>query len=218
MASSAILLISGCEMGTAIHEVPLNSPPGSMVPREPESVEVFSSQRPSEPYAEIAMIEAEASMYGDAPEVVMTKLREYAAQKGCDAIILNGGWTVTQGRGLMTTTALKGYRVTCVVYTGSDAHHAKAAADPVKSRCDQAYGQIAELARAWAEWRSGRPQTEFPPQSDFLAMCSGMTEQARACLVSSFLRTHHADCDTWLAGQPGSAKERLNDMLVTPDR
>jgi hypothetical protein len=154
----------------------------------------------------------------------MDRLRGYAAQKGCDAIIFNGPDDTTVGGGYLghrtywnDTATLKGYRMTCIVYTGSDAPHAKPAADPVKSTCDEAYFQVGALAGAWAEWRSGRAQDHLPSQTEFAAVCKDLSEQTRACLWATFLRTHHVDCDKWSATPQGSALGRLNDMLVMSD-
>jgi hypothetical protein len=120
------MLLGGC--GTTINDLPLNAPPHMMTARSPESVEIFMTQRPSRPFTEVAMLEAQrASAYsGDGPEAVMAKLREAAAQKGCDGIIMNGAndatvgsTTVNNGVGSGYVTTLKGYRATCIVYTTS---------------------------------------------------------------------------------------------------
>ena len=75
------------------------------------------------------MLEAQqASAYStDSVEDVMGKLREYAAKKGCDAIIIGGpndatvgGGSVNNGVGSSYVTTLRGYRATCVVYTGAE--------------------------------------------------------------------------------------------------
>ena len=73
----------------------------SMSARDPRSVEVFATRRPSRPYVEVAMLEAQqASVYStDSAEEVMGKLREYAAKKGCDAIIIGGPNDATVGGG-----------------------------------------------------------------------------------------------------------------------
>jgi hypothetical protein len=124
---AATLLLAGC--GTTIHEMALNSPDHPMTPKDPGAVEVFMSQRPSRPYAEVAMLEAQqSSEYStDAPEAVIVKLREYAAQKGCDGLVINGGDDTTvgngstyRGTGSMHVRTLKGYRATCIVYKTGD--------------------------------------------------------------------------------------------------
>jgi hypothetical protein len=121
-------LASGC--GTRINDLPLNSPDRAMVARDPQSVEVFSTRKPTRPYVEVSMLEAQqASAYStDAPGDVMLKLRDYAAQKGCDAIIMGGAndstvgsGSVSNGNGSSYVTTLKGYRATCIVYTGPEA-------------------------------------------------------------------------------------------------
>ncbi len=110
--------LSGC--GTSISETPLNSPPGPMTPRDPSKVEVFTTP-PSQPFIEVAMLEAQQqSNYStDGSTQIVAKLRAYAANRGCDAIIINGSnnavvGDVAGGSGDITT--LKGYRATCIVY------------------------------------------------------------------------------------------------------
>jgi hypothetical protein len=122
-AVAPFLGVGAC--GTAIQDIPLNAPPSAMHPRDPSTVVVYVSQRPPWPYTEVAMLEGQrASTYSfDRPEAVMTKLRAYAAKKGCDAIILNGpndatvgGATVVNGTGSGYVTTLQGYRTTCVMF------------------------------------------------------------------------------------------------------
>ena len=59
-----------------------------LTPRDPGKVEVFTAGPPSKPYAEIAVLEAQQQneYSGD----VVANLREYAAHKGCDGIVVTG--------------------------------------------------------------------------------------------------------------------------------
>ena len=109
------LACAACGM-IAIQETPINSPPAPMTPRDPGKVEMFTAGPPSKPYVEIAMLEAQQQdeYSGD----VVAKLREYAAHKGCDGIVVTGSSAREAHNKLFEnqTVTLKGYRATCIVY------------------------------------------------------------------------------------------------------
>ena len=127
MRSSSIILSSLAFLSLAacvnVNYIPLNDPPHAMVPRDPGQVQVFQTEKPTRPYAEVATIETQSGSVR--PEEIMTKMREEAGKRGCDGLILTGTNDATEtngsfGRrgGSIHTTELKGYRGMCIVYTG----------------------------------------------------------------------------------------------------
>jgi hypothetical protein len=84
------LLVVGC--GTRIDFIPMNTAPRAMSARTPESVQVFATAPPDRPYVEVGSIEAqqESALSLDNNPEVMQKLRQYAAEHGCDGIVVNG--------------------------------------------------------------------------------------------------------------------------------
>jgi hypothetical protein len=124
----SLLFVAAC--GTTITAIPTNRPLRAMTPRDPMSVEMFTSGLPPRPYVEVAYLEAqqESDMSFDRAPTVMTKMREEAAKIGCDGLIIGGANDAVVGstfRGNGSTTTLRGYRGTCVQW--SDAPDAQAA-------------------------------------------------------------------------------------------
>jgi hypothetical protein len=71
-----------CSVGCAPGNMtPLNDPPHALTPRSPEQVEMFMTGRPTRPYAEVALI--------DGAHLPMARVRECAAQLGCDALYVD---------------------------------------------------------------------------------------------------------------------------------
>lgn len=115
-----LIFLTGC--GTTIKITKLNSPTRQLSPRSPDSVEVFTSTKPSIPYIEVSLISSQqASDFSndDTPEIIQ-KMRIEAANQGCDALIINmtndsvSGSTGGKYGGSVDT--LKGFHGTCVVY------------------------------------------------------------------------------------------------------
>ena len=117
------LLLAGC--GTSIQATQLNAAPRPMSPRPAASVELFTTARPTQPYVDVALIEAEqSSSYSghDTPEM-LAELRVRAGDMGCDAIIFNG--MSSRGPGIGAAERLvnnqptdrKGVYATCIMYT-----------------------------------------------------------------------------------------------------
>jgi hypothetical protein len=115
------MLAAGC--GTAIEYTELNTPPGPMQPRDPGSVEVFTTSRPARPFTEVGLIESqqESGLSTDGMAEIIQQMRIVAGERGCDALIISGANDAVVGHanndhGHVQT--LKGYRGACVVYTG----------------------------------------------------------------------------------------------------
>jgi len=113
------VFVTGC--GTSVAITPTNTPQAPLRPRTAERVEVFATGIPARPYQEVAMIEArQSSQYSTHDQsAVIAELRKAAGQHGCDAIIVNGSADqVGGGANDTAVSTLKGYRATCIVWTG----------------------------------------------------------------------------------------------------
>lgn len=110
-----------------IQFVPTNPPPRQLVPRSPESVQTFDVRPPERPFVEIGMLEARRkSAYSSADMAdIVAAMRKEAGKKGCDALVITGtadevmgSGSTFRGTGAMEVTTLKGYRGSCIVFTG----------------------------------------------------------------------------------------------------
>jgi hypothetical protein len=82
------LLLLGC--ASAVTATPLHHPPRPLVPRDPSSVQVLTGERPSEPHVDVALLQLDQYERHDAHERarLIERLREKAAELGCDAVYL----------------------------------------------------------------------------------------------------------------------------------
>jgi hypothetical protein len=119
----ALVLAAGC--GTSIQTTPINPSPRAMAPRDPMTVELFTSGPPQRAHIDVAFFEAEESssfsMHGT-PEM-MNALRQKGAQLGCDAVVVGGvssrapGVSDAEAWLVENPKARKGVFATCIVYT-----------------------------------------------------------------------------------------------------
>lgn len=81
-----LLVCWGC--GTFVTATPINPAPRPMVPRAPESVQVLASGAPLEPHVDVALLEVEQSegFNRQGTDYMIQRLREKAAELGCDAV------------------------------------------------------------------------------------------------------------------------------------
>lgn len=120
-----VALLAGC--GSRSSYVDTGRRPVPTPSRPFNEVDVFTATQPTRPFREAGLIESrQASGWStDSPNEVMRELRDEAAKRGCDGVIVTGsadevvggsavgaGGTVTQ-----SVTTLKGYRAVCIVYT-----------------------------------------------------------------------------------------------------
>ena len=96
-------------------------PDGEGQPRTSASVGVYTTGAPTQPFIEVGLVEAqqESAMSNDRQPQVLEKLRQRAAEVGCDGIVLlgsNDSVTGSISRGYGWTTTLQGYRATCIVF------------------------------------------------------------------------------------------------------
>lgn len=97
-----------------------------MTARSPEQVQVFMTGRPQRPFTEVGIIESqqESALSEDSPEEIVQKMREFAAESGCDALTIfsgNNDTVVTGGKDSASSHTLLGYRGACLVYTTASA-------------------------------------------------------------------------------------------------
>lgn len=119
----ALVLLAGC--GTSIHTTPINPAPRAMMPRDPASVELFSSGAPQRAHVDVAFFEAEeeSSFSTHRTPEMLNKLREKGAQLGCDGVVIGGlssrdpGITDAESWLVENPKGRKGVFATCIVYT-----------------------------------------------------------------------------------------------------
>lgn len=103
-----------------------------MAPRDPATVELFTSGPPHRPYVDVALLEAEeeSSMSTDGTPEMLTELRKRGAAMGCDAIVIGGISSRDPGLNDGETwlnenpKGRKGIYATCIAYTSADAMQA----------------------------------------------------------------------------------------------
>lgn len=110
-----VCCLTACQMGSHLQFIPTrHTAPEPTLGRTPDQIEIVTAGPPSRAYRELGLIEGEG--VGDPPQLVLAKMRRYAAELGCDALVVTGGndRVVTTIRGYSET--LKGYRATCIAY------------------------------------------------------------------------------------------------------
>lgn len=116
------LLLTLCGCGTSLNYVATADPPRPLFVRSADQVEIFMTRAPDRPAIEIGMIESQQEeMSSDDSKEVIGKMRIFAGKRGCDALVIFAGNDATVGQGGPTYASvktLKGYRGSCVVYTG----------------------------------------------------------------------------------------------------
>jgi hypothetical protein len=122
------LVTAGC--GTKLSYMPLNTSPRTLTARDPGTVEMFTSSKPERPFVEVGMLEAQQESVAslDSETTVFSKLREDGASRGCDGLVVTGGNDAVVVTGHGSSTTLRGYRATCIVYKEVSAQSAAQAA------------------------------------------------------------------------------------------
>ena len=87
---AAVLFVSSC--GTFVTETYLNGTPATVIPRSPDSVQIYTSGSPSRPHADMALLEVEQThgLNEQGRALMLSRLRARAAQLGCDAVVVGG--------------------------------------------------------------------------------------------------------------------------------
>jgi hypothetical protein len=104
---SGALLLCGC--ASAVAATPLHHAPRPLVSRDPSSVLVLAGEAPSEPHVDVALLQVDQyeSYHPNGTAEMIQRLREKAAEIGCDAVYLEN----TNSRQLVAS---------CVVFTPPD--------------------------------------------------------------------------------------------------
>ena len=122
MRIAVLLLVAAC--GSSIRATEINTAPRPLQARTPEQVEVFTSGPPARPHIDVTFFEVQqdSEMSSDDTREFIIKLREEAARKGCDGLVIGGVTHEPAGTLLdnQTPTSYKGMTATCIVY--SDPH------------------------------------------------------------------------------------------------
>ncbi len=139
VGGACILVSSMSACGTKVSFTPTNIPPHPMTARPIQSVQVFTTAVPNQPYVEVGVIEArQASAYSSGGQTkILNAMRTQAAQYGCDGLVINGtansvegSGSTSNGSGSSSVRTLKGFRGTCIVFTGPPAQAGPASAPP----------------------------------------------------------------------------------------
>jgi hypothetical protein len=81
------LVLAGC--GVQVSETALNPPGRAMTAKPAAQVEVFTSGAPARAHTDVMLLEARPIIPEPLEDTIAT-LREEAAQRGCDGIVING--------------------------------------------------------------------------------------------------------------------------------
>ena len=113
VVAAVVAFAVGC--GASVSYVPTNAPPHVMLARSPQSVDVFTTGGPSQPYAEVGIMEAREGWFSSFPEMVQA-MREAGAGQGCDGVIVTGSdqEITTSYDGTVDSTQL--FHGACIVY------------------------------------------------------------------------------------------------------
>jgi hypothetical protein len=123
---------AACGTGTGtgpalkLNYIETREPPRNLSLHAPEQVELFMAGKPNRPFVEVGMIESqqEESTSEDGAQELVAKMRRFAGERGCDALVILGDNDATGVSGTQFVTAsytLKGYRGSCLVYTAAPA-------------------------------------------------------------------------------------------------
>jgi hypothetical protein len=104
---------------TPLNYTPLNQPPHDLKPRAPEQIQIFSSGAPERPHVDVGLLSVQEGSGGyETQASLIDALRQSAAAKGCDALMLMPPRTTrtpTDFPGPLDTV-YQVYSATCIVY------------------------------------------------------------------------------------------------------
>lgn len=113
----APLALTAC--GTGLSYTHITASPTPMHSRRWDTVQVFLTGRPTWRYVEVGLIEAQqesAFASGDTRDLVRD-MRQFAAERGCDGLIIVSAADTVQGN-LYGVNTLHGFRGSCVMFAG----------------------------------------------------------------------------------------------------
>lgn len=131
--SGLVAVCVGC--GSYATFLATNTPPRPMTPRTPESVELITAGPPQRPFVEVGTIDArQRSVYSlDSSQDVLIKVRQSAAEVGCDAVLVTGSnndLVATSSSVGANVKVLQGFHAACLMYKDAPAAPPAAAAPP----------------------------------------------------------------------------------------
>jgi hypothetical protein len=104
---------------TPLNYTPLNQPPHDLKPRAPEQIQIFSSGAPERPHVDVGLLSVQEGSGGyETQASLIDALRQSAATKGCDALMLMPPRTARTPSDLPgpLDTVYQVYSATCIVY------------------------------------------------------------------------------------------------------
>jgi len=133
----AVLVLTAC--GTTAQFAATNPSPRPLHARPAETVTVFTTGLPSQPFVEVGIIQARQSSELSVDELpeILAEMRVEAGRHGCDGLVINGtrdssSSTTTVSRNAVTSSSqtLEGFWGTCIVYVEPAPALARGAAPP----------------------------------------------------------------------------------------
>jgi hypothetical protein len=116
---SGALLLFGC--ASTVTATPIHHAPRPLVSRAPNSVQVLASEPPSEPHVDVALLQVDQyeayNPHGMAE--LIQRLREKAAEIGCDAVYIENTARRT-GDDVLSDLDSRQLLASCVVFTPPD--------------------------------------------------------------------------------------------------
>lgn len=137
------LCVAALGCGHSLEYTAMNKSPRRLQPRDPESVEVYMTQRPERAAVEVGFfeIEQQSPAAGGTPEM-LRKLRARAGAVGCDALVISephdrvqsysgmqsgtvhttgAGFGTYQGSSTYSANRVRSHRAVCLVFNEPDA-------------------------------------------------------------------------------------------------
>lgn len=115
---SALVLVAflgGCADTSAAY-TPLNAPPRPVQARTPDQVELFSSAPPDRPHVDVRLLTAQEGDGDETPAALINVVRQVAAERGCDAVVVAPPGSKTAEWLFGGTRSYQVYSGTCLVY------------------------------------------------------------------------------------------------------
>lgn len=102
-----ILAAAGCGPRTTYTQT--NTPPNSLLARQPEQVEVLDKP-PTRPFLQLGIFEAEQKSAYTKADSIIQRIRKDAGKLGCEAVLI-------ESRSEDGAVGLKSFRAACLIYT-----------------------------------------------------------------------------------------------------
>ncbi len=125
MRSSFVTLLVLTACGTTSQFAATNPSPRPLTARPAETVTVFATGLPSQPFVEVGIIQARQSSEFSVDELpeILAEMRVEAGRRGCDGLVINGtrdssSSTTTISHHAMTSSSrtLEGFWGACIVF------------------------------------------------------------------------------------------------------